>query len=57
MTKADAPNLYLPKKISQVRKRNGDVLPFDGQKIRLAIEKAGEATTEFGSVEALLLTL
>jgi ribonucleoside-triphosphate reductase len=46
-----------PKKIKTVRKRDGSLVAFDTDKIRLAIEKAGMATGEFGSIEATLLTL
>jgi ribonucleoside-triphosphate reductase len=41
---------------SAVLKRSGATVPFDGEKIRSAIERAGKATGAFDSNEALLLT-
>jgi ribonucleoside-triphosphate reductase len=41
----------------QLKKRDGRIEPFDSSKITKAIEKAGEATTEFGHREAQKLTL
>jgi anaerobic ribonucleoside-triphosphate reductase len=41
----------------QVVKRNGETVPFDGDKIRSAIERAGKATGEFDASEADLLTI
>lgn len=40
----------------QVTKRDGSLAPFDAQKIRQAIAAAGQATGEFDTVEAQLLT-
>lgn len=42
--------------ILKVKKRNGEKVAFDQNKIRFAIERAGEATSEFGADEAWLLT-
>ncbi len=40
---------YLKKKpFTKIRKRSGEVVPYDQEKIVLAIGKAGEATGEFG---------
>ena len=50
-------DLCQSKRIKTVRKRENELVPFDGKKIRAAIEKAGAATGEFGNVEAYLLTL
>ena len=41
----------------QIRKRDGREEPFKSAKITAAILRAGEATGEFGAVEARLLTL
>lgn len=40
----------------KIRKRNGEIVPFDVTKIRAAILKAGKATGEFDSKEASWLT-
>ena len=40
-----------------IRKRNGDVVPFDASKISNAIAKAGNATAEFNDREARRLTM
>ncbi len=50
-------DLCQSKRVKSVRKRENELVPFDGKKIRAAIEKAGAATGEFGTVEAYLLTL
>lgn len=42
---------------STIRKRNGEVVPFDASKISNAIAKAGAATEEFGEREARRLTM
>ena len=42
--------------LSDVIKRDGQRIAFDASRIAAAITKAGEATTEFGSEEAWLLT-
>ena len=42
--------------LSDVIKRDGERIAFDASRIAAAITKAGEATTEFGSEEAWLLT-
>ncbi len=42
--------------LSDVIKRDGERIAFDANRIAQAITKAGEATTEFGSDEAWLLT-
>ena len=39
-----------------VIKRDGSLLPFDSEKIRYAIQRAGAATSEFDANEASLLT-
>jgi ribonucleoside-triphosphate reductase len=39
-----------------VVKREGEVVAFDGERIRSAIERAGRATGEFDAAEAALLT-
>lgn len=44
------------KLLTSVLKRDGMRVPFDAQKIAAAIERAGEASTEFGADEAQLLT-
>jgi len=38
-------------------KREGETVPFDGMRIRFAIERAGKATGEFGPDEAQLLSI
>ncbi|MCK9309148.1 MAG: ATP cone domain-containing protein, partial [Candidatus Cloacimonetes bacterium] len=40
-----------------IRKRNGNVVDFDKQKIAKAIHKSGQATGEFGDEIADVLTL
>lgn len=42
--------------LTEVIKRNGEKHAFDASKIAVAIAKAGEATNEFGTDEAWLLT-
>ena len=42
--------------LSDVIRRDGERIAFDASRIVAAIAKAGEATTEFGSEEAWLLT-
>lgn len=42
---------------ASVLKRSGLPVPFDGNKVRSAIRRAGEATGEFGSEEAQRLTV
>ena len=42
--------------LTEVIKRDGEKHAFDASKIALAITRAGEATNEFGSDEAWLLT-
>lgn len=42
--------------LSDVIRRDGERIAFDASRIAAAITKAGEATTEFGSEEAWLLT-
>ncbi|MBI4353318.1 MAG: ribonucleoside triphosphate reductase [Candidatus Omnitrophica bacterium] len=44
------------KNVKTVRKRDGSFVPFDGKKIGAAVEKAGAATGEFDSKQALVLT-
>ncbi len=46
--RADVPN--------RVRKRDGRAIPFDAGKIQAAVLKAGQATGEFGELEAQLIT-
>ena len=41
---------------TQIRKRDGRLVPFDARKIKTAILKAGHATSEFGDDVALSLT-
>jgi ribonucleoside-triphosphate reductase len=41
---------------SAILKRDGERVAFDAEKIRSAIERAGEASGEFDATEALLLT-
>jgi len=42
---------------SMIRKRNGHIVSFDKQKIAKALERAGQATGEFGEEMAGVLTL
>ncbi len=42
--------------LAGVIKRGGESAPFDAERIRSAIERAGRATGEFDSAEAMLLT-
>ena len=42
---------------SHIIKRSGDTVPFDGEKVRSAIERAGKATGAFEAAEAQLLTI
>ena len=42
---------------SSVAKRSGTTVPFDSDKIRSAIERAGKATGSFDAAEAQLLTI
>ena len=42
---------------SSVAKRSGTTVPFDSDKIRSAIERAGKATGSFEAAEAQLLTI
>lgn len=39
-----------------VIKRDGSLVPFDSEKIRSAIQRAGTATSDFDANEAFLLT-
>lgn len=48
---------FQSKKITNIRKRDGSIVPFDGAKIYNAILKAGQATGEYDGAEAQLLTL
>ncbi len=41
---------------TRVRKRDGGEVPFDSHKIESAIARAGQASGEFGALEATLLT-
>ncbi len=41
---------------TRVRKRDGGEVPFDSRKIESAIARAGQASGEFGALEATLLT-
>jgi len=41
----------------KIKKRNGEIVAFDSQKIVHAIRRAGEATGEFGAAEARKLTV
>src|SRR3989338_4029304 len=50
-------DFYKSHRVKSVRKRSDGLAAFDGKKIFYAIEKAGVATGEFGSVEAVLLTM
>jgi len=42
--------------LKKIRKRSGEVVPFDASKITIAIQKAGQATGEFDLTEAKQLT-
>ena len=42
---------------ASVVKRSGETMPFDGEKIRVAVERAGKATGEFDGPEAQLLAI
>ena len=44
-------------RFTQIRKRDGRLVPFDARKIELAILKAGHATGEFGREIASILTI
>lgn len=44
-------------RFTQIRKRDGRLVPFDAQKIESAILKAGRATGEFGEAAAKKLTI
>ena len=46
-----------PDLVLRIRKRDGRVEVFDSKKINAAIQKAGEATAEFGVEESRKLTL
>ncbi|OQA57181.1 MAG: Anaerobic ribonucleoside-triphosphate reductase [Candidatus Omnitrophica bacterium ADurb.Bin277] len=48
---------FQSRKITNIRKRDGSVMPFDGVKIYNAIVKAGQATGDYDGSEAQLLTL
>ncbi len=50
-------DMFLSKKITSIRKRDGSIVPFDGAKIYNAIVKAGQATGEYDGAEAQILTL
>jgi anaerobic ribonucleoside-triphosphate reductase len=41
----------------EIKKRNGNIVPFDSSKITLAVAKAGKATGEFEEREAKKITL
>lgn len=41
--------------LPDVIKRDGETVPFDGEKIRSAIERASKATGDFDAAEAHLL--
>ncbi len=45
----------LPRIPTVIRKRDGSLLPFDSDKIRSAIQRAGQATGEYSVVEAARL--
>jgi ribonucleoside-triphosphate reductase len=53
---AAVPAAALPRTPRQVRKRDDRTVAFDGDKIRSALARAGEAAGEFGPEEARLLT-
>ncbi len=46
-----------PQVFTEIRKRDGRVAPFNGEKITRAILKAGRATDEFAEAEARRLTI
>ena len=48
---------FLSKKITSIRKRDGSIVPFTGDKIYNAVVKAGQATGEYDGAEAQILTL
>ena len=48
---------FQSKKITNIRKRDGSIVPFDGGKIYTAILKAGQATGDYDGNEAQLVTL
>ncbi len=50
-------NIEFTAPFSEVRKRDGSRVPFDANKIRNAIERAGKASGEFDRFEAELLTV
>ncbi|MHB9118587.1 MAG: ribonucleoside triphosphate reductase [Burkholderiales bacterium] len=52
MQSAESNTVFLPR---NVIKRDGSVAPFDADKIRSAIQRAGSASGEFGADEAVLL--
>ncbi len=52
-----APKFHHETVFSEIRKRDGRVVPFDAAKITTAILKAGRATGEFGEAEARRLTI
>lgn len=45
-----------PSQPKKIRKRSGEVVPFDSHKITVAVQKAGQATGEFELAEAERLT-
>ena len=47
---------FVSSQFTQIRKRDGRLVPFDARKIKTAILKAGRATGEFGDDGALSLT-
>jgi ribonucleoside-triphosphate reductase len=47
---------YQSKKITNIRKRDGSIVPFNGAEIYDAILKAGQATGEYDGSEAQILT-
>ena len=51
-----APSAPAPSAPTGVIKREGERVPFDAEKIRSAIERAGIASGEYDATEALLLT-
>ena len=44
------------RKVESIRKRDGQVVDMQEWKVRSAIERAGRATSEFGTQEAIALT-
>lgn len=48
--------LTAPEGFATVRSRNGQVMPFDARRILAALARAGDASGEFGTAEALRLT-